>query len=210
MTYIKLTREDGTTRNNMPWAVGLTNRATGRGRRLCSDGVLHVYDTPEQAAFMRHRHCLDYTRAWEVRSRCKGVTDGTKRGIKSCAVVREIQLPEITLDQRIKIGIRASLLVYTEDSYVKWATQWLSGETRSRGAAIAAFHKADDATYAAYAEANAAYDAANAARAAAFAAVEASNAPAYAAYNAARAAAYAKAYAPGCVDLQSIIKEVLG
>lgn len=208
MTYIKLTREDGTTRKGMRWDVGVTNRATGAGNRLCSDGVLHVYDTPEQAAFMRFAHCDSYTRAWEVESEDEGVTDGTKRGSKSCTVVQEIQLPKITTEQRVEIAVRASLLVYADAAYAEWANKWLSGEDRTAKAAYAAAEAAShaaNAAYAAHAAANAAaYSVANTAYA-----VNAAHAASISAYAAARAADNA-AYAAGHVDLQSIIKEVLG
>lgn len=201
-TYIKLTREDGTTRYGMTWEIGKTNRAAGGGTKLCTDGVLHVYDTPEQAAFMRPIHCDSYTRAWEVGSRCKGVTDGTKRGIKSCTVVREIELPQITIEQRVEIAIRVSLSVYQGSAYVEWAQRWLSGEDRSKAAANAAAAAA--ARAAAYAAAYAADAAAYAARAAAYAAyaVDAAVYTAYAVGHAIDAA--------GSIDLQSIIEEVLG
>ena len=151
MTYIKLTSAEGTTRNDMTWPIGKTNRATGKDRKLCSDGFLHVYDTPEQAAFMRPAHISVYTRAFEVESNDKGITDGTKRGIKSCTVVREITLPELTNEQRVEIAIRVSLLVYKEKSYARWAKDWLSGEDRTAHAAYAAASVAAYAAYAAYA-----------------------------------------------------------
>jgi hypothetical protein len=124
MTYIKLTRDNGTTRNNMKWAVGVTNHATGDRYVLCSDGVLHVYDTPEQAVLMQHAQCRKHTRAWIVASDDTGVSDGTKRGIKSCTVLREIDLPELTTEQRVEIAIRASLLGYDADHYKQWADDW--------------------------------------------------------------------------------------
>lgn len=211
MTYVKLTREDGTTRNNMPWAVGITNRATGRGNKLCTDGVLHVYDTPEQAAFMRLAYCDSYTKAWEVRSRCKGVSDGAKRGIKSCTVIREIELPELTIEQRVEIAICTSLLVYSDLRYAAWARRWLSGEDRTAKAALAESRVAF--ARAAYAcGAFTAYYAATAAVSAASYEAHLGH-KSYAGRATARAASCSAAYAAeaaGHIDLQSIIEEVLG
>jgi len=203
MIYYKLTDADGNTRNGMHWAKGVTNRATGKGKELCTDGYVHVYDTPEQAAFMRPVHVSRYTRLWKVKSRCKGITDGTKRGIKSCTVIEEIELPKLTTEQCVEIGIRASLLVYKDKRYVRWAEDRLSGKDRTVAVADAVA-AATDVAYttdvAAYAT-DAVACAADAATAAAYVA------DAAAAAYAARAAAYATD--AGKINLVGIIEKVL-
>jgi len=202
MIYYKLTDRNGSTKRGMHWAVGKTNRATGKGKELCTDGYLHVYDTPEQAAFMRPAHVESYTRLFKARSRCKGITDGTKRGIKSCTVLEEVKLPELTTEQRVEIAIRASLLIYKEESYRKWTKGWLSGKDRSAYAAVHAAHAAADAARAA----DVAADAVHAARAAADAA-RAADVAADAAYAVAYAAR-AAVHAAKPIDLISIINQV--
>jgi|OM-RGC.v1.015999583 hypothetical protein len=193
MTYYKLTDKDGNTRNGMHWDVGVTNQATGEGKELCSDGFLHVYDTPEQAALMRSAHAYNYTRLWEVESWDEGITDGTKRGVKKCTVIREMELQELTVEQRVEIGIRVSMLVYKEKGYIKWAKNWLSGKDRSASAASAAAY----ATSATHAEAYATS-----------AASHAVDSTAYVAH----AAAYAVASAASekrPIDLIGVINQVL-
>jgi hypothetical protein len=225
--YIKLTRADGKTHNNMQWDVGVTNRATGTGYKLCTDGVLHVYDTPEQAEFIKPVQVPNYTRAWIVESDDEGVTDGTKRGVKSCTVIEETTLPEITTEQRVEIAIRCALTVYDDPSFVEWAEKWLSGADRTKKSvdtvecavraegAYAAADAAADTYAAAYADAHAACDVA--AYAAAYDAYDAAahaHAAVRAAYGGAAAeaaayAAYAAAYAK-LPELKAIITEVLG
>jgi len=143
MIYYKLTDRAGNTKHGMHWGVGKTNRAVGKGKALCTDGYLHVYDTPEQAAFMRPSHVPTYSRLFKVKSRNKGITDGTKRGIKSCTVLEEVELPELTVEQQVEIAIRASLLADTEEKYVRWARAWISGKDRSADAAAGASDKPD-------------------------------------------------------------------
>jgi hypothetical protein len=165
-------------------------------RQLCTDGVLHVYDTPEQAALMQHVYCRDYTRAWIVASDDEGISDGITRGIRSCTILQEIKLPELTTDQCVEIAIRVALLLgYDYEYYQRWADGWLSGRNRSAAAADAAASVADaDDTYAARAAAYAATAAGRAVRAAADAA------------NAVRTTGLDT----NKIDLQAIIDQVLG
>jgi len=224
MIYYKATDPQGRTRGGMDWTVpGTVNEATGRGTELCTDGVLHVYRTPEQAAFMIPVHVLNYTRLFEVEVPEIVADDGAKCGCKRATVIREVPMPVLTIEQRVGIAIRVSLLVYSEPGYVRWAEGWLSGKDRSADAAYAARAAADaaHAAYAADAAAHAAYaadaaahaaDADDAAAHAAYAAdaaahaADADDAAAYAAY--AAHAAYA-ADAGKSIDLLSIIETVL-
>ena len=207
MIYYKATDPQGRTRGGMDWTVpGTVNEATGRGTELCTDGVLHVYRTPEQAAFMIPVHVLNYTRLFEVEVPEIVADDGAKCGCKRATVIREVPMPVLTIEQRVGIAIRVSLLVYSEPGYVRWAEGWLSGKDRSADAAYAAHaaYAADAAAHAADAD-DAAAHAAYAADAAAHAA-DADDAAAYAAY--AAHAAYA-ADAGKSIDLLSIIETVL-
>lgn len=136
MIRYKLTNTDGTTSFRMEWAVGKTNRATGTGTKLCTDGYLHVYDLPEQAVLMREAHVgRSYTRLWEVECPDEGITDGTKRGVKTATVLREIPLPKLTYEQRIEIAVRLVLISCKEEQWKAWATSWLSKKDRSRASA---------------------------------------------------------------------------
>jgi hypothetical protein len=216
MIRYKLTDKYAKTRRGMMWEIGKTNRATGKGKELCSDGFLHVYETAEQAVFMAPAHVDSYTRIFEVEVPEVVVDDGTKQGVKEATPIREIEMPVIGTDQRVEIGIRVSLLVYKEPSYVTWAENWLNGKDRSFNAAnsaanaaySAANSAANAANSAAYSAANAAYSAANSA---AYSAANAANSAAYsAAYSAANSAAYSAANSAAKIDLVSIIKKVMG
>ena len=103
-------------------------------------------------------------------------------------LIKEIELPEITLNQQIAFGILCSLAVYKESTYILWANDWLNNVDRSAARAYAA-------AYAAYA----------AAAADAYAAADA----AYAAADAARYAARANAAADANIDLIKLAKKAL-
>ena len=105
-----------------------------------------------------------------------------KCGAKTVTTIREIEVPVLTNDQIIEIGIHCALTVCKKADFVKWAEHWLDGSDRSAKSAWAvrkatnfltgweATYAAEEATYAAAAAAEAAAEAA--ARAARFAAEE--------------------------------------
>ena len=174
MKYIKLTDENMKTKDGFQYKIGENAYATGAGASLCTDGFLHVYDNKFQAELMRHAHVsYNSIRAFECKSDDIGITDGTKRGVKSLMLTHEIKLPKISKTMRVEISIRCVMLVYKDKAWTKWARNWLLGKDRTKKSA------------------DAAADAAHAARAAARAAVYAARAAADAAVYAADAAVYA-------------------
>jgi len=135
-----------------------------------------------------------------------------KSGFKTVTTIRRIDLPVITLEQRIRISIYCALKQYSALSFVKWANAWLDGSDRSARAAEAAARAAEAAAavaveWAAEWAAWAAREAAVAAEAAAEAAARAAEAAAEAAARAAREAAVAAPRAK--FDLLTIIKSVV-
>ena len=67
-TAIKLMNEDMTTRGGYQYVEGMVATADGSGIELCSDGLLHVYESLEQAVDVRS---TTRTRE-ELRSRSRG------------------------------------------------------------------------------------------------------------------------------------------
>jgi hypothetical protein len=141
-----------------------------------------------------------------------------KSGFKTVTTIRRIDLPVITLEQRIRISIYCALKQYSAPSFVKWANAWLDGSDRSARAAARAAERAE-AERVAEAAAWAA-EAAEAAEAAAATATAAwvAEAAAWAAWSAEAAtaaagaawAAWAAEAAAGAkFDLLTIIKSVV-
>ncbi len=195
MIYYKLTDSEGYTRRGRPgetrWGENVTHRAREKGRELCTNQVIHGYRDPLLAQFMNPIHAnLSDPICWELRG-CVVADDGTKLGFKTATTLRRVDLPGVTIAQRVRFGILCALEVYHEPSFVAWAQGWLSGPDRS--AAEAAARAAEAARAAAKAARAAAWAAWAAAWArAAEAAAEAAWAAAWAeAAEAARAAARA-------------------
>jgi hypothetical protein len=93
------------------------------------------------------------------------VDGGLKVGYTKMQLTKELQLPNVTTNQRIAFGILCALEVYHLPEFTKWANDWLSGKDRTWAAASAARAEASAARAEARAEAWAAA-AASAARAA--------------------------------------------
>ena len=130
----KLMREDDTTGGDyhiLQWGNGINNHIYNQGYDLCSDGVIHFYIHPLQAAFFYPIHVASYTKLREVTRHSEMISDNTKCAAKSVTTGKEIPLPKITPEQRIEIAIRCTLKVYHDPEFVKWANKWLSGEDRS-------------------------------------------------------------------------------
>jgi len=218
MKLYKLTDSNGQTRGNCQWGENITHRAARGTPELCSPTVVHAYRDPYLAVFhdaVGGRYGLA-AQLWEATGRVT-VSDWGKVGCKKLTTLRQIPLPVLTTEQRVRIAIRCALLVYTTPEFRSWARAWLDGSDRTTAAtdaaraARAAAYAASAAAYAASAASAAAYaaraasaatDAARAASAAAYAA-RAADAAAYAA----DAAAYAVRAVDAAADILKIIRE---
>jgi hypothetical protein len=203
MKYYKLTNQGGRTYGGTQWGENVTHRAWGWGRKLCSEDVIHVYDSPYKAVLFNPIHAsFREPRLWECRVRKVVANDQLKVGVKQCTTIREIPLPKITTEQRVKFAILCALEVYHNPAFVTWANNWLSNTDRSARSVSAA---AEDAKAAwAWAAASAA---AKAAWAWAAASEDAKAAWAWAAASAAAEAAWAAARA--AIPFSKLIREAL-
>ena len=202
MKFYKLTDANGQTKNNTQWGEGVTHAGTGEGP-LCGPGWIHFYTDPLLAVLLNPIHGnFQSLRLWETEGEVGARDHGLKVGCKSATTIREIPVPIVRLEQRIRFGILCAKRVYGNVAWNTWADKWLSGEDRGSAAARAA----EEAAWAAEAAAWAAWAAAWAAWAAARAAEAAAEEAAEAAAAAAEAAAWAAA-AP--LDLAAIAAEAM-
>jgi hypothetical protein len=191
----KLTDEFGSTKNNTHWSEGIKHEIAKELRDstkpLCSKHYLHAYENPLVAVFMNNRHAkFSKPRLWLATGWVSKRDGQLKCGCFSLKIIKEIQLPKLTVAQRVRTAIYCALSHPVSNNFHTWAVDWLSGKDRTR---------ADAAAYA-Y-DAAAAYAAA-AADAAAYAAADAA---AYATASAA-SAAYAAYAASAPINLIEIIK----
>lgn len=136
MKYYKLTKADGRTANDTVWGIGVTHKAKGNGKTLCSSDVIHVYDHPLKAAMFNPIHAnFRKPKLWECHMRGVVADDGLKVGVKQCTTLREIPMPQITNNQRVRFGILVALKVHRDPEFAEWAQCWLSGKDRTAAAA---------------------------------------------------------------------------
>ena len=221
MKYYKLTDGNCQTLGATSWGEGITHKATGKGKNLCSSDVIHVYDHPLKAAMFNCIHVnFSSPVLWECRVKKVVANDRLKAGVKQCTTIKRIPLPQITTNQRVHFAILLALQVYKEETFTKWAKKWLSGKGRARGEAEASRARAETATWeaseAAWAATWAAKAAERAAEAAAWEAEAAAwkaEAAAWAASWAAKVAAWAATWvtqaAETQIDLVSLIKQAI-
>jgi hypothetical protein len=178
---IKLTDEKCITQNNTQWGKNVTHTAPGTGE-LCTRGWIHCYESIKQALLMNPIHAnFQNPRAWECSWSGRIKKEKLKIGVQSLTTLKEIKVLEITIEQRVRFAICCALQVYQEESFCRWANNWLLGIDSA----------AEAAAWAARDAAGASAWAASAAEAAAWAARDVVMTAAWAARAAARASAWA-------------------
>ena len=137
----KLTDERGKTRNNTQWGKNVTHEAPGKDAVLCTDTVIHAYEHPLLAVFFNEIHVsFAHPRLWEA-SGDVVIRDGqVKCGCKRMTTIREIQVPDITPEQKVEIAVRLAKQVVTNKEWNDWADEWLSGRERT-GCSVYSVHK---------------------------------------------------------------------
>jgi len=133
----KLTDENGQTHNNTQWGPNITHEAPGQSY-LCTGGWIHYYTDPYLAIFMNPIHA-DFVnpKLWSAKVEGNIKEETLKCGCQKLTTIRELNIHTMTIENRVKIGIRCAMLVYKEPRWVKWANKWLDGVDRSVKAAIA-------------------------------------------------------------------------
>ena len=187
MKIYKLTDENMQTYRGYQWTLDEWQKTESNEKELCSGGYFHAYLHPLLAVLLNpiHGKFGNQMRLFEAEYRGRLKHDkGLKCGAREMRLTKEIPVPEISTNQRVRFAIYCALEVKQSPAFGKWANNWLENKDRSADAANAAYNAAYAADAAAY---NAAYNAAYAADAAANAA-NAANATYAAAYNAAYAA----------------------
>jgi hypothetical protein len=164
------------------WEIGIKQETNGKGD-LGGPGWLHAYTHPLLAVLFNPVHAnFKNPRLFVAEGDIQKTDNGQKVGLTSLVLIKEIDLPKISLTQKIAFGIFCAKEVSKSKEWIAWADKWLSGEDRSYESARKAWQNAADAYADAYADAADAHAACAACTAyAAYAAYAAHAAHAYAA-----------------------------
>jgi len=119
--------------NETKWEIGVKVEAKPGSMELCTDTVVHFYDDPLLAVLMNPIHAeIENPRMLEVEIHGEVVTNGTKCGAKSLTPIREIEVPEITMTQRIAFGLLCAKESRKDEGFSTMVDQWLSGKDRTQ------------------------------------------------------------------------------
>lgn len=135
--YYKLTDWSMQTYQGFQWELGKWYRIPDDSRRwdsgLCSSGWFHCYDDPLIAMFRNPGDAnIHSPRLFRVTVRGNKETDhGLKYGFTMMRLKEEIDVPDITNEQRVKFGILCAMQAYKEQRWTRWAENWLDGTDRS-------------------------------------------------------------------------------
>jgi len=141
-TIYKLTDADGRTFGGTQWDEGIEHRASGAG-------WLHAYEHPLLAVLHNPIHGNfqpDTMRLWEAETEDENPRrEGyMKMGVRHLRIVKEIPVPVVTAEQRVRYAILCAMEVYRGPMWMAWAEGWLSGRDRSEVAAWAAVTKVQE------------------------------------------------------------------
>ena len=130
--YYKITDIEGKTHGDTVWAEGIEHKAIGTGIQFCSPDLIHFYTHPLLAMMHNPGH-RDYQppRLWEIIASLPVYHEGQlKSGAKLVRVIKEISLPNVSVEQRIRYGILCAKKVYSDENWVTWAENWLTNKNR--------------------------------------------------------------------------------
>ena len=124
---------------NSKWEVGIPKELPQRDDlQLRYSGLFHYFLHPLLAVLFKEKYgCYFYTKLYEVLPEGKIVKGHGRSGATKLTLVKELEIPEITLNQQIAFGIFCVKEVYSDKVFISWANKWLSGEDRSRQSAKA-------------------------------------------------------------------------
>ncbi|MDD8011845.1 MAG: hypothetical protein PHX05_00005, partial [Acidobacteriota bacterium] len=134
----KLLRQDMTSHGGCRWTVGEWKETDGHGE-LCGPGWLHDYIHPLLAVLHNPIHAnIRDPLGFAVEVAGKNLRDGQmKEGWTRMRPIKQIALPVVTIEQRVRYAILAAQEVTpkSDTQWHTWAKAWLSGADRSAAAA---------------------------------------------------------------------------
>jgi hypothetical protein len=150
MIVYKLTDQNLQTHGGYQWEPGVARETDGEGN-LCGPGWLHYYHDPLLAVLLNPIHAdIEGPILWEAEADGLHRDDkGLKGGCTRLTLIRQIDLPQITTEHRIRFAILCAKTVCNDPAWNRWADRWLDGSDRSQESAWAATEAAARAARAA-------------------------------------------------------------
>src|SRR5271157_1206273 len=123
MKLYKLTDSINCTLGDTQWGENVTHTATGPADGdLCSSSWIHAYESPLLAILLNPIHANFVSpQLWEATGKIKKRDHGLKVGCRRLKTLRQIPLPKITIEHRVRFAILCSIAVYKDKSFLLWA-----------------------------------------------------------------------------------------
>ena len=124
----KWVSKDMKTRNKTYWEVGVPNELPEEDDLwLCEPGLFHYCKHPLIAVMFKEFHNCDfYTKLYKVVPEGRIIEGIDKCGATKLTLVEQLEIPKVTLKQRVAFAILCTLEVYKGASFIRWANNWLS------------------------------------------------------------------------------------
>ena len=156
IAYKLLDQELKSNDGQFQWEIGKEYTIDKPGNKMCSDEVFHCYNNPLLAVLFNPIHVnIENPRLFEIEVPEFVNNDQLKYSSKSQKLIKEIDLPVISTEQRVEFAIRVTKIVCKDEAWNAWADRWLNGEDRTGPSAYAAYAAANrgaaDTAYSAYA-----------------------------------------------------------
>jgi hypothetical protein len=127
----KITNENGQTKNYTQWGQNIEHRANGQLAKI----DLNAFTDPLLAVLLSPIYCnFKRPQLWEA----EGDIEKENALHVECTrlkTIRQIELPQITAEQRIRFAILLIKEVYINIEWNNWADKWLRGENQNNMAA---------------------------------------------------------------------------
>jgi len=155
MIVYKITDKNGQSYGKTQWGPRTSHETNGSGN-LCEPGWLHWYFDPLLAVLLNPIHGgfdPETMILWEAEAEGEIQNDrGLKGGSTQLTTLKEIPIPKITNEQRIRFGILCAKEVCEDSEWNLWADRWLSDADRTKKTAwVAAVRVAWAASWASWA-----------------------------------------------------------
>lgn len=139
MKVYKITDKDNCTNSGRTlWGENVTLKREGKGELdLLPKRVLRCYRDPYLAVFMSPIYDkYNPIKLWEAETTIIIYDDGTMSDVRELTTIRQIPLPELTIEQRVKIAAKCALQVCNEGTKLfDWSLEWVTGTNRSSASA---------------------------------------------------------------------------
>ncbi len=138
MKVYKITDKDNcTNRGRTLWGENVTLKREGKGELdLLPKRVLRCYRDPYLAVFMSPIYDkYNPIKLWEAETPIIIYDDGTMSDVRELTTIRQIPLPELTINQRVTIAVKCAGVVFIDTKFGNWALRWEIGKDRSAASA---------------------------------------------------------------------------